>query len=457
MAGTHFRGPLSIIKPDGSFVVIADEDGNIDAPVTTTNLTTTGNTTLGNATSDTLTVNGNSTFTGTADGVMVDVVVAAITTGTGLDLSANTALTTGILAHISSAATAITGAGRLFYSNHTGVSSTSGILNEFASAAADETVIVRVTASAALAAGVALDLVGASVTTGTMLDVSGLDALTTGIGITVSSAATAITGVGRLFYSNHSGATSTSGILNEFASAANDETVIVKITSSAALALGTALQVSGVSITTGTAISANDLNALTTGLGLHVASSATAITGVGRLFFSNHTGATSTSGILNEFASAANDETVIVQIKSTAALALGKMLNLSGAAITTGKLFSADDADALTTGSIVSLTSNSADATARSLAYIKNDHASATGAFCLELVNDSTGSPIKTTAGAVSTNYFRVGTFNGVTLWVGNGTTANGNLSGTAGDVIFNAGTNKPEYCTGTTNWTALV
>ena len=42
--------------------LIIDADGNIQAPITTTNLTTTGNTTLGNASTDTLTVPSTSQF-----------------------------------------------------------------------------------------------------------------------------------------------------------------------------------------------------------------------------------------------------------------------------------------------------------------------------------------------------------------------------------------------------------
>lgn len=73
---------------------------------------------------------------------------------------------------------------------------------------------------------------------------------------------------------------------------------------------------------------------------------------------------------------------------------------------------------------------------------------------------DSTGNPISITQNAVtSTNFRRLikETATGITIWMGNGTTANGNLSGTAGDILINGGSNKPEYCTGTTNWTALV
>jgi hypothetical protein len=72
----------------------------------------------------------------------------------------------------------------------------------------------------------------------------------------------------------------------------------------------------------------------------------------------------------------------------------------------------------------------------------------------------STGHPISITQNAVvSTNYRKVWTETntGITIWMGNGTTANGTLSGTAGDILYNGGSNKPEYCTGTTNWTALV
>jgi trimeric autotransporter adhesin len=105
------------------------------------------------------------------------------------------------------------------------------------------------------------------------------------------------------------------------------------------------------------------------------------------------------------------------------------------------------DADAITTGSIARLASNCADATARNLVEIINDNSAAVGSVPLMVQQDA----------PTSTNYFKVATLAGVTLWIGNGNTANGTLSGTAGDILFNGGSNKPEYCTGTTNWTALV
>ena len=60
--------------------------------------------------------------------------------------------------------------------------------------------------------------------------------------------------------------------------------------------------------------------------------------------------------------------------------------------------------------------------------------------------------------GAVTsdTNFQKVASFKGVTLYVSDGTTPNGNLSGTAGDVCFNGPGGQPFYCGGTTTWTGM-
>jgi hypothetical protein len=176
------------------------------------------------------------------------------------------------------------------------------------------------------------------------------------------------------------------------------------------------------------------------------------------LLLVNHTGATGTSATLSEFASAATDETVILQATASAALAAGKIVNISGAAVTTGTLLDISDNTAHTTGTALNVVTNSADTGTRTLVNILQDHASASGATPLFIKNDNATKPlIGGTATATSTNYYKFATINGVTIWIGAGTTGQGNLSGTAGDLLLNGGTNKPEYCTGTTNWTALV
>ena len=218
------------------------------------------------------------TPSGMVAGTAIYVPLAAMTSGTGLQMVGN-ALTSGQIVEITSSATAIATTGRLFSSVHSGATGTTAVLNEFSSAATDETTVLRVTASGALAAGVGLDLSMAALTTGTALDIGGMAALTTGNGIVVAasgttqttgillslaSAGTAITGAGRMIYSNHTGVTGTSAILNEFASAAGDETVIAKVTASGALAAGKALQISVAAMTTGTALHINATEATIT-------------------------------------------------------------------------------------------------------------------------------------------------------------------------------------------------
>lgn len=48
------------------------------------------------------------------------------------------------------------------------------------------------------------------------------------------------------------------------------------------------------------------------------------------------------------------------------------------------------------------------------------------------------------------------GTGAAVIIWKSDGTTPNGNLSGSAGDICLGADGGKAYYCTGTTNWTAM-
>lgn len=237
-----------------------------------------------------------------------------------------------------------------------------------------------------------------------------------------------------------------------------DTLTVGGVITATAAAAATNVDLVEAAITTGKGLDQSDANALTSGIVHHIASSATAITGAGRLLYSNHTGATGTSAILNEFASAANDETVILKVTSSDLLAAGKVLFLSAAAMTTGTALDISGSVATTTGTLINVNDNSADTGTRSLVSIKQDHASASGATPLTILNDNATKPlIAGTATATSTNYFKIMTTNGVTLWMGNGNTANAVLSGTAGDILFNGGTNKPEYCTGTTNWTALV
>jgi len=376
------------------------------------------------------------------------VIASSGTTAAGIISVTANALTSGLGMYVTSSATAITGNGRLFYSYHSGATGSTATLNEFKSAANDETIILQVTASDVLAAGVAFEVSCAAMTTGSAIYVPDMAALTDGQGLYIVSSSTTISNTGHLLYVNHSGNAGVSAVLNEFKSAAADETVILKVNASAALAAGVAVQVTASSMTTGTAIQASTLNALTSGQGLHLASSSTAIT-TGHLLFVNHTG-NATAGnpsSLVEMDSAAAEDTIILRLTASAALAGGKVFSIVADSCTTGIGIDMT-MDALTSGVMVNLHSDVADATARSLVHIHNDNTGATGTSPLEVVQDSSGACIKTTSAATSTHFYKVLTSNDVTLWMSDGTTANGALAATTGDICFNGGSNKPEYCT---------
>lgn len=168
------------------------------------------------------------------------------------------------------------------------------------------------------------------------------------------------------------------------------------------------------SATTGT-VESISANGLTTGHALVVTSSGVIVT---------------TGDLLAVTASGATTSTGVVRV-TTAALTTGSAVTVV--------------ANALTSGSALTVTSSSTDTTAHGLVTLTN---SGTG---------SIASLIKGTNAAISTHFFKFATVNSVTIWIGDGTTANSALSGTAGDLLINGGSNKPEYCTGTTNWTALV
>jgi len=60
------------------------------------------------------------------------------------------------------------------------------------------------------------------------------------------------------------------------------------------------------------------------------------------------------------------------------------------------------------------------------------------------------------TTGVTNTKFKKLLALANVTIWVStDGTTPNGTLSGTAGDICFNGPSSRMFYCTGTTNWSA--
>ena len=114
----------------------------------------------------------------------------------------------------------------------------------------------------------------------------------------------------------------------------------------------------------------------------------------------------------------------------------------------------------LTTGSAIKMTLNGLT-TGAGLTIASSSTSSTNAGAGVSIAFTGTGAaaPAIKINTVVQSTHFRLifKETNTTSLWVSDGTTAQGNLTGTTGDICFNAGSNKPEYCTGTTNWTALV
>jgi hypothetical protein len=97
MGATHISGPFHV-----GGVLVVDANGNIDAPVTTTNLTTSGTTTLGDDVTDDTTISGDLT-------VDVDATVTGATILSGSATFSDVVIMGATTATSGAAAVAITG------------------------------------------------------------------------------------------------------------------------------------------------------------------------------------------------------------------------------------------------------------------------------------------------------------------------------------------------------------
>ena len=137
---------------------------------------------------------------------------------------------------------------------------------------------------------------------------------------------------------------------------------------------------------------------LTTANALHIYSnSSDATTRSMSLFHNDNTSASGTAAvkIIQDAAQAAlsidmNGDSKSIFIDSEATT-IGGVIDLQANTLTSGVAVQIDDADALTSGALINLKSNSSDATARNLAKFHNDNTSATGARCLTLRQDAVG------------------------------------------------------------------
>lgn len=219
-----------------------------------------------------------------------------------------------------------------------------------------------------------------------------------------------------------------------------------------AATVGNAIAVSTSGVYTGTGIVTVTANGLTTGHAL-VLSSSGVMTTTGDLLAVTANSATTSTGIVRITANGLTTGTALLVTSSgTVTSSSTGVATITASGLTTGYGLQVTDGGAsntLTSGFIARFLSNSNDTTARAIVNIVNDNTAATGTHAILIQQDA----------VTSTNYRKLfkESNTGITLWMGNGTGGNGVLSGTAGDILFNGASNKPEYCTGTTVWVALV
>lgn len=399
-------GKLTIAGADGStMLVVTAGDVTVGGSLALTDndnaasLTVTNNT----ATSASVVViEGSGVFTGSTTTSFMTISPSGITTGTAIYIPADTlttgklidvtvdGLTTGEVIDINHTTSIIADGGSIIRVTSTGIDTggaTNGTLLDLKSTAQLAGTLVRLDSIATTGTLMSMISTGIMTTTGNVLTVTANSAttaaglvrinangLTSGIGMVITSSSTGLTGAGRLLRVDHTGATGdASGVVAEIASAATDETVVFRVTGSAALALGTLVDLSAAALTTGTVLDMGGLAAITTGNGIVVAASgttrtdgilvgiscaSTAATATGRMLLVDHTGATSTSSIIAEIKSAAADETVVLQALNSAAntgavvvvsqlaavTGLGLLINATQATLTTGRYLSCNDA-----------------------------------------------------------------------------------------------------------------
>jgi len=124
-------------------------------------------------------------------------------------------------------------------------------------------------------------------------------------------------------------------------------------------------------------------------------------------------------------------------------------LYIYNAGTTTNSVIVSEQHNSLTTGGLMYLHSNSSDSSARNLVNIVNDSTSATGAVPFRIQQDA----------PTATNFKKIMEVGGFTMYVSDGTTAEGALTGVEGDICLNGGTGAGQmaYCDANgTNWTDM-
>lgn len=316
-----------------------------------------------------------------------------------------------------------------------------------------------------------IDIQCAPLTTAFVIDLSDADGLTTG-GIIRAISNSSDTGTRNLIFVHNNHASANDTVVLSLRQDSTDHTLFIDhdgITGSAIYidaetTTGVAVDLDFAALTTGKGIDMSNLDAITTGKAIHIDatgttqtdgilvhidSACTTMTSTGRLLLVDHTGNAAVNGIVAEVASAAADETTVFRVTASGVLAAGVLLDLSGAAVTTGTILDMGGLDALTTGTALNLVSNSASNGTRKLVNIVNDNTGATGTTPLYIQQDA----------LTSTNFKLLMTLGTISIYVSDQTSPNTALTAVEGSICLNGSATGQAFWNtdGSTAWTALA
>lgn len=262
---------------------------------------------------------------------------------------------------------------------------------------------VALTVDTEATSAVAVDVLGDTLTTGIAFRSNDLDALTTGYGafLASDSASTSTRTLVELRNTNTL-ATGTT-VLNVRQDAAavalsvdqNANATGINLVTSATSSYG--LNLSGASLTTGIGIRVADLDALTSGYGLFVASNSSSTSTRTLAEFRNDHASASNTTVLTVRQDSGERGTLLDQNGEGAALYVDTEATgfaaiwVDAPATTTGTaaVLICDDANDLTTGGMLYLKSASADTSTRVLTTLHNDNSLATGTTVLQVIQDA--------------------------------------------------------------------
>lgn len=160
------------------------------------------------------------------------------------------------------------------------------------------------------------------------------------------------------------------------------------------------LDINGSVTTTGAIVDISDADALTTGGILNLVSNSADVSTRSLVTIHNNNSAAAGTTVLTVIQDAEEPAISITQTANqisldiTSSATTNNVIDIAAASVTAGIVVDIPTADALTTGTILNLISNSADTSLRYLVDVQNNNSLATSAIPLRVVQDSTGNAV---------------------------------------------------------------